>query len=119
MFDCIRLTGTGDEAVQPISSSLITSVEAAGFEYKQEDGTRFQPVMVDMVQYDHPRTLTFTCGTVKEKRLIETGSSIQQILLPSSGKQQRKCLRYTTEISWFIKVLSGWLPNLYILMPTM
>ena len=86
MFDCIRLTGTGDEAVQPISSSLITSVEAAGFEYKQEDGTRFQPVMVDMVQYDHPRTLTFTCGTVKEKRLIETGSSIQQILLPSVRK---------------------------------
>lgn len=86
MFDCIRLTGTGDEAVQPISSSLITSVEAAGFEYKQEDGTRFQPIMVDMVQYDHPRTLTFTCGTVKEKRLIETGSSIQQILLPSVRK---------------------------------
>ena len=83
MFDCIRLSGPDGIVVDPISSSLITSVKAADFEYEETGKGRFLPILVEMVQYDRPRTLTFTCGKVKEKRLVETGKSIQQILVPA------------------------------------
>lgn len=83
MFDCIRLSGPDGIVVEPISSSLITSVEAADFEYDKTGKGRFLPILVEMVQYDTPRTLTFTCGKVKEERLVETGKSIQQILVPA------------------------------------
>lgn len=83
MFDCIRLCGPDTIVVEPISSSLIISVEAARFEYEHKEGKRFLPIMVEMFQYDTPRTLTFTCGQVKEERLVETGKSIQQIFVPA------------------------------------
>lgn len=83
MFDCIRLSGPEGMDITPISSSLITSVKAADFEYEKSGKKHSLPILVDMVQYDRPRNLTFVCGKTKVTRRVETGKSIQQILVPA------------------------------------
>ena len=83
VFDCIRLETPEGIQKKPISSSLISSVRMADFEYQKPDGKRYQPVLVDMTQFDKKRKLTFTCGRVHIERNIEPGQSIQEIWLPS------------------------------------
>ena len=83
MFDCIRLCGPQALKVVPISSSLVTAVHAADFEYKKSEKKHLLPILVDMVQYDREQTITFVCGKTKETRLVEVGQSIQQILVPA------------------------------------
>lgn len=90
MFDCIRLTAPEEVTLQPISSSLITSIKAADFTYQPSAHRRLQPVMVEMIQYDRPRKLTFVCGNTKEERLVETGQSIQQLLLPVTDNARKE-----------------------------
>lgn len=83
MFDCIRLSGPEALKVVPISSSLVTSVQAAPFEYKKSEKKRLLPILVEMVQFDRSQQITFVCGKTKETRLVEAGESIQQIMVPA------------------------------------
>ena len=53
MFDCIRLTAPEEVTLQPISSSLITSIKAADFTYQPSAQRCLQPVMVEMIQETH------------------------------------------------------------------
>lgn len=91
--DCLRLTAPESVTLGSASSSLIHSVEAALFEYEQEDGTRVQPLLIRLMQFDTSRTLTVDIdGLPCVSRLIEQGESIQEIAMPaiSSGKGTRK-----------------------------
>lgn len=88
MFDCIRLIGSDKMKIRSISSSLITSVKASDFLYEFMKGELMQPIMVDIVQYDKSRKLTFKCCNVEEERLIEKGQSIQQILIPAVKEEK-------------------------------
>ena len=88
VFDQIKLNTPDKCRLKKATSSLIRSVKAAPFEYKR-DGKYYQPVLVDMIQYDKARTLTFeTKGMKSCTRKIEPGESIQEILLPAvKGKR--------------------------------
>lgn len=84
IFDCIRLEAPETVLLGKSSSSLLRSVQAAPFEYKKEDGTLVQPILVDITQFDRSRVLTFqVAGFPEITRKVETGESIQEILLPA------------------------------------
>lgn len=84
IFDCIRLEAPETVLLGKSSSSLLRSVQAAPFEYKKEDGTLVQPILVDITQFDRSRVLTFqVAGFPEITRTVETGESIQEILLPA------------------------------------
>ncbi len=89
VFDCIRLSCPGVAVLEKASSTLIRSVEAAGFEY-MKGGRRYQPVLVDMIQYDRSRELVFETGGKKTVRVVEKGESIQEILLPAVKKEKEQ-----------------------------
>lgn len=92
IFDSIRLETPAGFRLSEASSTLIRSVEAASFEYETAGG-RVQPVLVDMVQSDSSRTLTFRVkGFPAVTRHIEKGRSIQEIPLPAfrgRGKSEK------------------------------
>jgi predicted alpha-1,2-mannosidase len=84
VFDCIRLETPQKVMPGKASSSLIHSAKAAPFEYVREDGTRVQPVLVNITQFDMPRELTFqVSGFPAVTRLIEPGECIQEINMPA------------------------------------
>lgn len=93
LFDCIRLETPEKVSLGKASSSLIRSAVAAPFEYEREDGSRVQPVLVDMTQFDASRELTFqVSGFPAVTRTVEAGESIQEICMPAlpAGKKPRK-----------------------------
>jgi predicted alpha-1,2-mannosidase len=95
MFDCIRLKTPEAMELGKASSSLIRSAQAAPFEYLQKEGSRVQPVLVDMTQFDASRELTFqVAGFPAVKRVIEPGESIQEICIPAlpTGKKPEKAV---------------------------
>lgn len=97
VFDCIRLETPESVRLGKASSSLIRSVKPAPFEYEQKDGTRMQPVLVDISQLDTSRMLTFRIGNYAPVlRKIEVGESIQEILMPASvAKKKPEELTFT------------------------
>lgn len=97
IFDCIRLEAPEAVRLGKTSSSLIRSVQSAPFEYQQKDGARMQPVLVDITQFDRPRKLTFQIkGCAPVSRIIETGESIQELLMPASKmKEGQEELQFT------------------------
>ncbi len=84
MFDCIRMEVPQAIVLSKATSTLVRSAKAAPFEYRQKDGTLMQPVLVDMTQFDTSRKLTFAVkGSPEITRLVESGESIQEILIPA------------------------------------
>lgn len=79
-----------------------------------------------MVQYDRPRNLTFVCGKTKVTRRIETGKSIQQILVPAAKSPKEEVfaiyagneLLYRGTVSLAPKPLHEYADDVDILMGT-
>ncbi|MDR2764701.1 MAG: GH92 family glycosyl hydrolase [Tannerella sp.] len=93
LFDCIRLETPEKVLLGKASSSLVRSAVAAPFEYAREDGSQVQPVLVDMMQFDASRELTFqVSGFPAVTRMVEAGESIQEIYMPAlpAGKGPQK-----------------------------
>lgn len=89
VFDGICLQAPEETELGAASSTLIRSARMAEFERKGEDGTSYQPLLVDMVQYDTDRELTFCVGSHQVVRTIEKGESVQQINLPAWKKGKK------------------------------
>lgn len=84
VFDGLRLDVPEGIALGKASSSLIRSVEAAPFEYEKTDGTRVQPLLINLMQFDASRTLTVEVdGLPAVSRLVEQGEHIQEIAMPA------------------------------------
>ncbi|MDR1122033.1 MAG: hypothetical protein LBM08_14100, partial [Dysgonamonadaceae bacterium] len=95
IFDCIRLETPEKMLLGEASSSLIHSVKAAPFEYLLGDGSRVQPVLVEMTQLDEARELTFQVNGFPDiTRRIEAGESIQEIYIPAfpAGRRPEKAV---------------------------
>lgn len=126
MFDQIRLETPDGCLLQKASSSLIRSVQAAPFEYER-NGERYQPVLVDLIQYDKLRTLTFeTEGIETCSRTIEPGESVQEIWLPAVKSKRSQNFRikadgkviYTGQIIRSPQPLHSYADDVDILMGT-
>lgn len=90
VFDCIRLETPSHVSLGKASSSLIRSVKAAPFEYEKEDGSRIQPVLVDLTQFDTSRTLSFQVGKQEPVlQKVEMGDCTLEIPMQAtvSGKR--------------------------------
>lgn len=84
VFDCVRLETPQGITLGKASSTLVRSAKAAPFEYRQKENTFMQPVLVDMIQFDTSRRLTFQVeGFPEVTRLVESGESIQEVLVPA------------------------------------
>lgn len=91
LFDCIRLETPSSVSLGEASSSLIRSVEAASFEYEKEVGSRIQPVLVDLMQFDTPRTLSFQVGEQEPVlQRVEVGDCILEIPMQATTTGNRK-----------------------------
>lgn len=91
VFDCLQLTTPATVSLGKANSSLIRQVKAASFEYRLSDGTRIQPLLVDIVQLDASCDLSFQVeGEAPITRRIEVGESIQEIEMPATiGKKKQ------------------------------
>lgn len=97
VFDQIRLEVPKGFRLKKASSTLVRSVEAASFEYAK-DGRNYQPILVDIVQYDQHRTLTFeTEGISSVTRVIEPGETVQEIWLPAVDREMVQNFRIKAE----------------------
>ncbi len=96
LFDCIRMECSKEMHLQKNSTStLIRSVEAASFEYKEKNNKLIQPLLVHIYQFGNTQQLTFkTEETGEIIRTIEPGESIQEILMPAiqPGKKGKNTL---------------------------
>lgn len=96
VFDCLRLETTSTARLGKATSTLIRSVKTAPFEYQDKDEKRMLPVLVDMIQQDEPRELTFQVqGTSPVIRTIEVGESIQEIYIPAAKGKKTERLHFT------------------------
>ncbi len=81
VFDCVRLEGTGVSSAVP-SPTLIHSVQAAKFS-TQQDGDLYQPLLVDVTQYETTGSLTVTVhGLPAQTKQLELGRSILEFEMP-------------------------------------
>lgn len=93
IFDYIRLSSPDAvKLVSPTGNTLVREVRPAPFE-QTVSGRKIQPLLVDMVQFDTPRRLTFEmAGEKPYTQLVEAGEMILEIPMRAveeqSGLQQ-------------------------------
>lgn len=90
VFDAITLETPESTVLHPIeSNTLVKSAVAAPFEL-ESDGTRIQPILVNINQYDKDTPLVFTVKGQKPLTIIaEKGQSILEIPMPARSKSEK------------------------------
>lgn len=97
VYDCLVLETPEQFELRSAHSTLVKSVKAASFEYEQS-GKRFEPLLVDIIQSDESKKMTFEIdGQILLSQMVEPGNSIIEVYMPAVTKSRKSKYRIFCE----------------------